>query len=152
MTVGVAWQGLLPLATGVEHVAPLGSCRLPCLACHDQSVRLARDQPTSNRDTKRAHPDLNQGPADLQSAALTTELCTQFAMLSREVAAMSALSAHSCSPCCVPPLAKPLRPTNTWWCPRPWWFQCQQPRLCLLRELPGRHECMAAWSSSMILA
>ena len=26
---------------------------------------------------KRAHPDLNQGPADLQSAALTTELCTQ---------------------------------------------------------------------------
>ena len=24
----------------------------------------------------RAHPDLNQGPADLQSAALTTELCT----------------------------------------------------------------------------
>ena len=26
---------------------------------------------------KRAHPDLNQVPADLQSAALTTELCTQ---------------------------------------------------------------------------
>ena len=26
--------------------------------------------------TKRAHPDLNQRPADLQSAALTTELCT----------------------------------------------------------------------------
>ena len=26
---------------------------------------------------ERAHPDLNQGPADLQSAALTTELCTQ---------------------------------------------------------------------------
>ena len=25
----------------------------------------------------RAHPDLNQGPADLQSAALSTELCTQ---------------------------------------------------------------------------
>ena len=25
----------------------------------------------------RAHPDLNQGPADLQAAALTTELCTQ---------------------------------------------------------------------------
>ena len=24
--------------------------------------------------TKRAHPDFNQGPADLQSAALTTEL------------------------------------------------------------------------------
>ena len=25
---------------------------------------------------ERAHPDLNQGPADLQSAALATELCT----------------------------------------------------------------------------
>ena len=25
----------------------------------------------------RAHPDLNQGPADLQSAALTAELCTR---------------------------------------------------------------------------
>ena len=25
---------------------------------------------------ERAHPDLNQGPADLQSAALTTGLCT----------------------------------------------------------------------------
>ena len=28
--------------------------------------------------TVRAHPDLNQGPADLQSAALTTELCTHW--------------------------------------------------------------------------
>ena len=26
---------------------------------------------------QRAHPDLNQGPADLQTAALTTELCTR---------------------------------------------------------------------------
>ena len=26
---------------------------------------------------ERAHPDLNQGPADLQSAALATELCTR---------------------------------------------------------------------------
>ena len=26
---------------------------------------------------RRAHPDLNQGPADLRSAALTTELCTR---------------------------------------------------------------------------
>ena len=29
-----------------------------------------------DRHAKRAHPDLNQGPADLQLAALTTELCT----------------------------------------------------------------------------
>ena len=35
------------------------------------------DQVTSiHRPRERAHPDLNQGPADLQSAALTTELCT----------------------------------------------------------------------------
>ena len=26
-----------------------------------------------------AHPDLNQGPADVQSAALSTELCTHMA-------------------------------------------------------------------------
>ena len=32
---------------------------------------------------KRAHPDLNQGPADLQSAALTTELCTHLVASSR---------------------------------------------------------------------
>ena len=31
---------------------------------------------SSKRCRKRAHPDLNRGPADLQSAALTTELCT----------------------------------------------------------------------------
>ena len=29
-----------------------------------------------DRRKARAHPDLNQGPADLQSAALATELCT----------------------------------------------------------------------------
>ena len=36
--------------------------------------------PETNSDLhtarQRAHPDLSQGPADLQSAALTTELCT----------------------------------------------------------------------------
>ena len=30
-----------------------------------------------NLCNQRAHPDMNQGPADLQSAALTTELCTR---------------------------------------------------------------------------
>ena len=35
------------------------------IRAHQCSVRMS------------AHPDLNQGPADLQSAALTTELCTQ---------------------------------------------------------------------------
>ena len=34
------------------------------------------DRHSSRLWRKRAHPDLNQGPADLQSAALTTELCT----------------------------------------------------------------------------
>ena len=31
----------------------------------------------------RAHPDLSQGPADLQSAALATELCTHDRWLRR---------------------------------------------------------------------
>ena len=34
----------------------------------------------SSKMKTRAHPDLNQGPADLQSAALTTELCTRCRM------------------------------------------------------------------------
>ena len=33
-------------------------------------------QSRQSRSEKRAYPDLNQGPADLQSAALTTELYT----------------------------------------------------------------------------
>ena len=37
----------------------------------------ARQAKTKQHNAQRAHPDLNQGPADLQSAALTTELCTQ---------------------------------------------------------------------------
>ena len=57
------------------------------LRCFVANIRVS-DQPTDigpNIGTdlmmfaialKRAHPDLNQGPADLQSAALTTELCT----------------------------------------------------------------------------
>ena len=36
---------------------------------------MKQDTPGEDKD-ERAHPDLNQGPADLQSAALTTELCT----------------------------------------------------------------------------
>ena len=37
----------------------------------------AKEPKCSGGGQWRAHPDLNQGPADLQSAALTTELCTQ---------------------------------------------------------------------------
>ena len=39
-------------------------------------LRRKLEEQFSRRSHKRAHPDLNQGPADLQSAALTTELCT----------------------------------------------------------------------------
>ena len=42
--------------------------------CFDFSVPCSQME---WRVQRRAHPDLNQGPADLQSAALTTELCTQ---------------------------------------------------------------------------
>ena len=42
------------------------------------SVRACRPEiPTSSEAIMRAHPDLNRGSADLQSAALTTELCAQ---------------------------------------------------------------------------
>ena len=44
----------------------------------------------------RAHLDLNQGPADLQSAALATELCTQLRhlqMLSQKVSDRRELNA-----------------------------------------------------------
>ena len=41
-------------------------------------VRGCRPEiPTSSEAIMRAQPDLKQGPADLQSAALTTELYTQ---------------------------------------------------------------------------
>ena len=47
-------------------------------------IRSRHDASTHSRkwqimqvDGHRAHPDLNQAPADLQSAALTTELCTR---------------------------------------------------------------------------
>ena len=44
------------------------------MSCNDHDKPQGR-----HMSKKRAHPDLNQGPADLQSAALTTELCTRLA-------------------------------------------------------------------------
>ena len=42
------------------------------------SVRGCRPEiPTSSEAIMRAHQDLNQGRADLQSTALTTELCAK---------------------------------------------------------------------------
>ena len=41
----------------------------------------------------RAHPDLNHGTADLQSAALTTELCTQVGVQRKAVQSSHAPSA-----------------------------------------------------------
>lgn len=41
----------------------------------EQAIAAKRAEQKQHAN-KRAHPDLNQGPADLQSAALTTELCT----------------------------------------------------------------------------
>ena len=47
---------------------------------HAMAVLAVGNERASHR---RAHPDLNQGPADLQSAALTTELCTHMTSLSQ---------------------------------------------------------------------
>ena len=41
-------------------------------------------QLSRTKGKRRAHPDLNQGPADLQSAALTTELYNHAINLNRE--------------------------------------------------------------------
>ena len=46
------------------------------LKAWDRSFMNTRPRAFDGNARKRAHPDLNQGPADLQSAALTTELCT----------------------------------------------------------------------------
>ena len=40
------------------------------------NVKALRHQGLMAQILHRAHPDLSQGPADLQSAALSTELCT----------------------------------------------------------------------------
>ena len=45
------------------------------------SARMLSNVGRSLQSATRAHPDLNQGPADLQSAALTTELCTHLQAL-----------------------------------------------------------------------
>ena len=45
------------------------------MCARTREIMLLRTALTTTEE--RAHPDLNQGPADLQSAALTTELCTQ---------------------------------------------------------------------------
>ena len=58
-------------------------------------------------DRKRAHPDLSQGPADLQSAALTTELCTH----------VHNMHVRCCrSEACVAGAKAQV--------PRPWWRHC----------------------------
>ena len=49
-----------------------------CLYRKDVYYHTASSVLVTANAEKRAHPDLNQGPADLQSAALTTELCTQW--------------------------------------------------------------------------
>ena len=46
-----------------------------CIRCN--SCRTMTSVALAPSPLHRAHPDLSQGPADLQSAALATELCTQ---------------------------------------------------------------------------
>ena len=50
--------------------------KAPQISVYADSVHLHSTISTTP-PIMRAHPDLNQGPADLQSAALTTELCTR---------------------------------------------------------------------------
>ena len=63
LTLGTRTRDALP---GSRH----------CFHCQRQGLELVSGD-SRERLRRRAHPDLNHGPADLQSAALTTELCSQ---------------------------------------------------------------------------
>ena len=71
-------------AASTKHVEPAKATRSSfwfslagaVAAKRTESKRAQQREQSKRRIYKRAHPDLNQGPADLQSAALTTELCT----------------------------------------------------------------------------
>ena len=67
-------RGRWHLLTGEVAGEAKGKCNTPP-ACQRQATGRGRTL-QHQLLVKRAHPDLNQGPADLQSAALTTELCT----------------------------------------------------------------------------
>ena len=86
---GGKWGPLKPTLRGIHRsttkplethrcTTPPSSLGLP-LEGHSLPLpsRGSWTYPVGGRTRERAHPDLNQGPADLQSAALTTELCTQ---------------------------------------------------------------------------
>ena len=86
---GGKWGPLKPTLRGIRRTTtkpletprcttPPSSLGLP-LEGHSLPLpsRGSWTYPVGGRTRERAHPDLNQGPADLQSAALTTELCTQ---------------------------------------------------------------------------
>ena len=84
LVAAAPWSGRLPSpALGPSPSVLLLPCALPryaslrgiAVAAWFSLASLPSTMATSNG--KRAHPDLNQGPADLRSAALTTELCTQ---------------------------------------------------------------------------
>ena len=63
-----------PPATYLKFSWAIMKCQLSLFGDLEYNIKPLGEPPT---DADRAHPDLNQGPADLQSAALTTELCTQ---------------------------------------------------------------------------
>ena len=60
---------------GPEHQGRMATCKRKH---HTQPPQICAPA----QEGTRAHPDLSQGPADLQSTALTTELCTHLLMLS----------------------------------------------------------------------
>ena len=60
-------------STGCSHLRQKCRYRFQAQGCQDAPPRV---DTASEASAFRAHPDLSQGPADLRSAALTTELCT----------------------------------------------------------------------------
>ena len=76
-------EALMGITTGYSSVGRASGCRRlqqSDAPWFDSGGRIFETQDhiaKTNLLKYRAHPDLNQGPADLQSAALTTKLCAQ---------------------------------------------------------------------------
>ena len=69
-------EGIRTLAGKAQWISSPSPQPLGHAVCAQMSNACAQRQDGTSRAYKeRAHPDLNQGPADLRSAALTTELC-----------------------------------------------------------------------------
>ena len=77
-TFSLVPSGAIPgICEALGALASFQRMELPLAGVESRQFRMSLRAKAVRDYHKRAHPDLNQGPADLQSAALTTELCTR---------------------------------------------------------------------------